>query len=470
MPEPIDIETSIKCHKLIQLKLSDSEKENKVREILSCLELSADKLFSAAKLFGEFLVKGLQYNGTSPFNMMNTFVFEGLEGNENGNFFALDVGGTNFRILLVELKNGQIVREEVSSYDVPDELRVGSGIDLFDFFAKKLADFAKQNGVTKERIPLGFTFSFPTIQTALDSSCLQTWIGLYNASGVVGQDVVKMLNEAIKKVSDLDVPVVAVLNDTAGVLVRGTVIDSDTAISLILGTGSNAAYFEKTNSLPNWKGEEKEVILNVEWGPFCDKGRVDIIKTKYDHLVDKESLHPDVFSFEKLVGGEFFGKLVRVILMDLADQGLIFEGRVHQNLENNESFQSAYISQIEEDNLKNSTINTKRILVNELGIDWCSEDDITTIKYICELVSIRMGLLLAMGLSEIIKRIDRKHITIAVDGSLYKYHPRLHDYMMDFIPTLIDHKNQIKIILAEDGSGLGAACIAAIACKQKKKS
>lgn len=468
MPESIDIETAIKKHKLTQLKLSNSEKETKVREILSCLDLTPDKIFSVAKIFSDFLVKGLRYDGTSPFNMQNTFVFQGLEGNESGSYFALDLGGTNFRVLLVELKNGQIVKEEVSNYDVPDHIRVGPGNELFEFIAKNLADFAKKLGVTKEKIPLGFTFSFPTIQSSLDSSCLQTWIGLYNASGVVGQDVVKMLNEAIRKVSDLDVPVVAVLNDTTGVLVRGSLTDSNTAISLILGTGSNACYFEKTQCIPNWKGEEKEVVLNIEWGPFSDNGRADIIKTKYDHLVDEESLHPNVFSFEKLVGGEFFGKLVRAIILDLANQGLIFEGRVSKNLEDNESFKTSYISEIEEDNLQTSTKNTRRILANELGIDWCSEDDIITLKYICELVSIRMGLLVSMALSEVIKRMDRKQITIAVDGSLYKYHPRLHNYMMDFISTLIDRKTEIKIILAEDGSGLGAACIAAIACKQKK--
>ncbi|CAH1408364.1 unnamed protein product [Nezara viridula] len=470
MPELIDVEKAIKRHKLTQLKLSDPEKENKVRDILSCLDLTPDQIFAVAKIFSDFLVKGLRYDGTSPFNMQNTFVFQGLKGNESGTYFALDLGGTNFRVLLVELKNGQIVREEVSNYDVPDHIRVGPGVDLFEFLAKNLAEFAKKHGVDKEKIPLGFTFSFPTVQSALDSSCLQTWIGLYNASGVVGQDVVKMLNEAIRKVSDLDVPVVAVLNDTAGVLIRGSLIDSDTAISLILGTGSNACYFEKTECIPNWKGEEKEVILNIEWGPFSDNGRADIVKTKYDHLVDKESLHPNVFSFEKLVGGEFFGKLVRAVLLDLANQGLVFDGRISENLENSEGFQSSYISEIEEDNLQNCTKNTKRILVNELGIDWCSEDDIMVLKYICELVSIRMSLLISMGLSEVIKRMDRKRITIAVDGSVYKYHPRIHNYLMDFISTLIDHKTEIKIILAEDGSGLGAACIAAIACKQNKKS
>ncbi|XP_066907535.1 hexokinase-3 isoform X3 [Halyomorpha halys] len=415
MPELIDIETAIKSQYITQLKLSDSGKEKKVKEVLSCLVLTRDKIVTLANLFSDLLLKGLQYDGTSPFNMQNTFIYQGLEGNESGSFLALDLGGTNYRVVLVELKNGSIVREEVSHYDVPEHLRVGSGPDLFDFFAKSLADFTEKHGISSQKLPLGFTFSFPTDQYALDSAFLQKWAGKYNVSGVVGQDVVKLLNEAISKISGLDVSVVAVVNDTTGALMRGSLIDNEAAIGLILGTGSNACYFEKTKNIPGWKGKQNEVMLNIEWGTFSDDGRTDIIKTKYDDLIDKESLHPNLFT----------------------------------------------------DNIKDSTKNTRRIIVDELGIHWCSDDDISTLKYICEIVSIRMGLLTSIGLSEIIKRMQRKRITVACDGSLHKYHPRLSNYIIDFTSALINYKTEIKLIPAYDGSGVGAALIAAIACKQK---
>ncbi|XP_014282249.1 hexokinase type 2 isoform X2 [Halyomorpha halys] len=467
MPELIDIETAIKSQYITQLKLSDSGKEKKVKEVLSCLVLTRDKIVTLANLFSDLLLKGLQYDGTSPFNMQNTFIYQGLEGNESGSFLALDLGGTNYRVVLVELKNGSIVREEVSHYDVPEHLRVGSGPDLFDFFAKSLADFTEKHGISSQKLPLGFTFSFPTDQYALDSAFLQKWAGKYNVSGVVGQDVVKLLNEAISKISGLDVSVVAVVNDTTGALMRGSLIDNEAAIGLILGTGSNACYFEKTKNIPGWKGKQNEVMLNIEWGTFSDDGRTDIIKTKYDDLIDKESLHPNLFTFEKYVGGEFFGKLVWSILKDLIEQSLIFEGRLSESLENSDNLKSEFISAIEEDNIKDSTKNTRRIIVDELGIHWCSDDDISTLKYICEIVSIRMGLLTSIGLSEIIKRMQRKRITVACDGSLHKYHPRLSNYIIDFTSALINYKTEIKLIPAYDGSGVGAALIAAIACKQK---
>lgn len=33
-------------------------------------------------------------------------------------FLALDLGGTNFRVLLLELQNGQLVREDVQQYHI----------------------------------------------------------------------------------------------------------------------------------------------------------------------------------------------------------------------------------------------------------------------------------------------------------------------------------------------------------------
>lgn len=37
---------------------------------------------------------------------------------EEGLFLALDLGGTNFRVLLLELKHGDLVREDVKQYHI----------------------------------------------------------------------------------------------------------------------------------------------------------------------------------------------------------------------------------------------------------------------------------------------------------------------------------------------------------------
>ena len=53
-------------------------------------------------------------------------------------------------------------------------------------------------------------------QKSLDVGILQTWTKSFKASGCVGKDVVDMLNEALHRRGDINVDVVAILNDTTG--------------------------------------------------------------------------------------------------------------------------------------------------------------------------------------------------------------------------------------------------------------
>lgn len=57
--------------------------------------------------------------------------------------------------------------------------------------------------------------------------------------------------------------------------VEGARLDGKTRIGMILGTGSNAAFLERADRVHHWEGErhgEKNVIIDIEWGAFGDKG------------------------------------------------------------------------------------------------------------------------------------------------------------------------------------------------------
>ena len=62
-----------------------------------------------------------------------------------------------------------------------------------------MVTFLKAHNLLEETIPLGFTFSFPLHQHGLAKACLVTWTKGFKASGVVGEDVVRLLNEATKR-------------------------------------------------------------------------------------------------------------------------------------------------------------------------------------------------------------------------------------------------------------------------------
>lgn len=55
-----------------------------------------------------------------------TFVTRLPDGTEKGDFLSLDLGSTNFRVLLSKLKNGTEDEFHVKYYDVPSEIRVGA--------------------------------------------------------------------------------------------------------------------------------------------------------------------------------------------------------------------------------------------------------------------------------------------------------------------------------------------------------
>ncbi|CAG2123209.1 unnamed protein product, partial [Medioppia subpectinata] len=89
---------------------------------------------------------------------------------------------------------------------------------LFDHIASCISMFMSQRKVIQYRIPLGFTFSFPCKQEGLTSARLTQWTKGFKCSGVEGEDVVQLLREAIDKRNDIDVDVMAVVNDTTGTL------------------------------------------------------------------------------------------------------------------------------------------------------------------------------------------------------------------------------------------------------------
>lgn len=79
------------------------------------------------------------------------------------------------------------------------------------------------------------------------------------------------------------------------------------------------------------------------------------------------------------------------------------------------------------------------------------------------------GFLNAMkGTASLLERMDRPETTVAIDGSLFKHHPRLRSFMEKYIAAMAP-ANKFKLMLAEDGSGKGAGLIAAIASRLKKQ-
>jgi len=123
-------------------------------------------------------------------------------GYETGRFLALDMGGTNLRVCEVELpeEKGEFDITQ-SKYRMPEELKTGSGEELWDYIASCLQQFVEYHheGETLDQIPLGFTFSYPATQDYIDHGVLQRWTKGFDIDGVEGHDVVPPFENALKE-------------------------------------------------------------------------------------------------------------------------------------------------------------------------------------------------------------------------------------------------------------------------------
>lgn len=69
-------------------------------------------------------------------------------------------------------------------------------------------------------------------------------------------------------VQDIDIDVVAVLNDTTGTMMACAFQENSCNIGVICGTGSNACYMERIAMIPKIGGEvnpEKDGLPNEVW-------------------------------------------------------------------------------------------------------------------------------------------------------------------------------------------------------------
>lgn len=398
-----------------------------------------------------------------------TFVTKLPTGKEMGKFLALDLGGTNFRVLLIHLKGEEDYEFRSKIYAIPQGLMLGSGRELFDHIALCLAEFVKEMKIQDEILPLGFTFSFPCQQQGLTTGLLIKWTKGFNCSDVVDQNVVELLEDAIRRRNDIKILVCAILNDTTGTLMSCAWKNNDCKIGVIIGTGSNACYMEKSCNAEYFEkygsdARDENVIINTEFGAFGEKGSLKEIRTVYDFDVDENSINPGNQLFEKMISGMYMGELVRLVLVKLAEKGLLFKGFLSSKLKSRYQFYTKYVSEIEADD-EEVFVMTREVL-NEIGIEDATDEDCRIVKYCCGLISRRAAQLVSSALAVLILRIGDPQITIGVDGSVYRFHPKFHELMTETIKELIPSNYNFKFVLSEDGSGRGAALVAAVASQE----
>ncbi|XP_034829328.1 hexokinase type 2 isoform X2 [Maniola hyperantus] len=440
-----------------------------IREECEMFHLSEKQCREIMSRLHNDLVKGLGKNShaNAIVKCWITYIQDLPNGKERGKFLALDLGGTNFRVLIINLGENHFDMQS-KIYAIPNHIMTGTGLALFDHIAECLANFMKEHGVYEERLALGFTFSFPLQQLGLTKGILQRWTKGFSCSGVVGEDVVQGLKDAIARRGDLTLSVMGILNDATGTLMSCAHKNPHCRIGIIIGTGSNACYVEKTENCEIFDGEpgKPELLINTEWGAFGDDGTLDFIRTEFDRDVDTNSINPGKQIQEKMISGMYMGELVRLALVKFTRMGLLFGGRGSDLLYQRGSFYTKYVSEIESDKAGDYTSCME--VLEELGLSHATEADMAGVRHVCEAVSRRAAHLVSAGIATLLNKMGEPRVTVGIDGSVYRFHPHFHALMCDKIAQLVRPGLQFDLMLSEDGSGRGAALVAAVACRQRE--
>lgn len=444
---------------------------------LPLLHLVADALVH--EMYAGLVSEG----GSDQLKMLPTYVEELPSGSEKGLFYAVDLGGTNFRVLRVQLggHTGEILSQEFKEVAIPPELMVGTGKDLFDFIAGTLASFVDtedeslkahfaQSGKVRES---GFAFSFPVRQTSVKSGIVIHWTKGFKVDDAVGKDIVKQFQDAISR-SGHQIAISALVNDTVGTLAGGRFnFEEETMIGCIIGTGTNACYVERADSVQKWADplpKSGQMVINMEWGNFHSPF---LPRTFADDIVDKDSVNPGDQWFEKMISGMYLGEIVRLVLARMAEEAQLFGGSPPAKLLEKLSLGTPHVSKMHADASPDLQV-VAEVLEDVYGIETTTLEERKIVREVCDILGKRGGRLAAAGLYGILKKIGRtersqngfqqkKKTVIAMDGGLFEHHEPYRAYMEEALHELMGSEAlyEVSLRLQNDGSGVGAALLAA---------
>ena len=482
-------------------------------------EYSKEDVNRGVKAFIEQMDEGLGRKGAT-LQQIPTYVTAVPNGTEKGLYMAVDLGGTNFRVCSIQLHGNSTFSLTQSKVAIPKELMVArTSHELFAFLAKQIELFLKTHhgehyqshverrasvmglgGYKNEDIfSLGFTFSFPVQQYSINKGTLIRWTKGFDIHEAIGKDVCGLLQKEIDALG-LPVRVAALVNDTVGTLMARSYTSpgkTGTLLGAIFGTGTNGAYVEKLDKITKLKnmGSEAgeiddstgEMIVNTEWGSFDNHMSV-LPDTPYDRDLDKESVNPGIQMFEKRVSGMFLGEIVRRAIVSLVNDKSVplfsdedsSRNDVHSTtwvdpaspIFTQWGLDTSFLSITSGDSSTGLKV-TRQTLDHDYGINAASAEDAEAVRLIAAAVGKRAARLSAVAIAAVVistgslTKSKDDPVDIGVDGSLVEFYPNFEDYIREALREVPEIRpegeKRIRIGIAKDGSGVGAALIALVA-------
>ncbi|ODV97132.1 hypothetical protein PACTADRAFT_32623 [Pachysolen tannophilus NRRL Y-2460] len=379
------------------------------------------------------------------------------KGHEVGRYLIIDIGGSTLRIAIVDLTGDKSTSKSLieESWKI---LQKGKIIDAFFFenIAQKAKIILEKSNFfnNHEKINVGITWSFPIVQKSPSSALISDLGKGFTVLEDFKNKDLKQLFEKYFKKQDIDIDVLAIVNDSISVFIAGSYFDN-CKLALVLGTGLNASFSVKRDMLSNRKKkliislnnkENEEVLLNSELSLFgyniqkyitrFDEEMCSTWKSKFDEF-EKENL-PHMSSIygvfqpaEMLTSGRYVPEISRLMMVDLIKRKKLFCGNLPKNFNREYEISGKLICDFYESRSTDSSLkifsNTFPVDENDLPLH-VTEKDIETMKEIINLVISRAAILFTSLLVAIIRvlKINEENdqnqvLNIGYVGSVLQY-------------------------------------------------
>ena len=187
--------------------------------------------------------------------------------------------------------------------------------------------------------------------------------------------------------------------------------------------------------------------------------------TEFDELVDKNSINPGLQMFEKRVSGMFLGEVLRRVLLSLIKSDNLFNGQSSSTLNKQHGIDTSPMSAIAEDTSPHLK-KTEKIITETFGISNPSADDCKAVKLVSDAIARRSARLAAVAISAVSDHTGRfarataeRPVDVGADGSLVEFYPGYVQMCLSACNEILGGgaDKRIRIGLAKDGSGVGAA-------------
>jgi hexokinase len=382
---------------------------------------------------------------------------------------ALDAGGTNLRAALVHFdENGKAVAGGTVKAPMPGTRgRVGAA-EFFDQIAGLALPLLEQHNAIAG---IGFTFSYPMEITKDADGILLAFSKEVDAPDVIGKSIGAGLRDALGRRGFFYSGRIVMLNDTVATLLSGlaeiprdgeAVRTKDAygsaggpVIGLILGTGFNTAYPEKSIPKIGFESEKSPQIVVCETGTFALRYRGPL-----DREYDSTTKNPGAYTMEKAASGAYLGPLTLHILKQaVKDQVICFK-------KSEELLAMSALQTRDLNEFMHAPLAAEGPLGGLFGLD--ERDALAAVQYLTGIVTERGGLLAAAVVAATVERIGAPPepfapVRIAVEGTTYMIYKGMRKALDSWLHImLVSGKPRPYIISPVEQASLFGAAVAAL--------